>query len=163
MFLKMILSFFFVLTLFTLGCSESSSPKTQPVPPSGLAGVGQPQKEAASSGLPSGHPPINGTGKAAPPSPPKTTLNHGNARSKPMVPDQKVEGTVIEVHNAGSYTYLKVKDKTAKEQWAAVLQIPVKQGQKVLISQQMVMDNFQSKSLNRTFDKIIFGTAKILP
>ena len=54
-----------------------------------------------------------------------------------MVTDQKIKGTVLEVHNAASYTYLKVKDQTAKEQWAAVLQIAVKQGQKVEINQQV--------------------------
>ena len=54
------------------------------------------------------------------------------------------------------------KDDKDKEQWAAILKVDLKQGQKIEVNQQMVMDNFQSKSLNRTFDRIIFGTAKVL-
>jgi hypothetical protein len=161
--LKTTLGLFFALTLLTLGCSAPTETKKQPVPPSGLAGVGQPAKNVSAPGLPSGHPPINGASNPTLPSKPKTTLSHGNPSPKPRLSDQKIKGTVLEVHNAASYTYIKVKDQTSKEQWAAVLQIPVKQGQKVEINQQMVMDNFQSKSLNRTFEKIIFGTAKVLP
>ena len=36
------------------------------------------------------------------------------------------------------------------EQWAAVLTVEVKKGDTVEIKQQMVMENFQSKSLNRS-------------
>ncbi len=55
------------------------------------------------------------------------------------------------------YTYLRLK--TAKgETWAAVNKAVVKKGAKVTITDPMVMQKFESKSLKRTFDTIVFGT-----
>ena len=147
-----------LFTLFFLGCpTQQQKPE---VPPSGLAGVGKTQPEPKSN-LPSGHPPLSGTQQKV--ARPQTTLNHGNPPNAPKAVSQLIQGTVLEVFTASNYTYLKVTDKADKMHWAAVLNLDVKKGDNVEINQQMVMDNFQSKTLNRTFDKIIFGTAKKLP
>lgn len=68
-----------------------------------------------------------------------------------------VTGEVLEVQNVESYTYLKLR--TAQGQtWAAVPTAKVAKGQKVTIQNPMVMNNFESKSLKKTFDTILFGT-----
>ena len=147
---------FVSLLCIQIGCeSQGNSPAA--VPPSGLAGS-NPQ---AAPALPQGHPPVGNQAQApaAPQLP--ATPNHGGVQVQ-QAQDVKLVGTVVETFNAASYTYVKFKDDSAKEQWAAILKVDLKQGQKIEVNQQMVMDNFQSKSLNRTFDRIIFGTAKVL-
>ncbi len=68
-----------------------------------------------------------------------------------------VKGKVLEVKEVESYTYLRLKTKD-DEIWAAVLKAPVKNGDEVMIENVMVMNNFESKSLKKTFKTILFGT-----
>jgi hypothetical protein len=72
-------------------------------------------------------------------------------------PSASLKGEVLEVKDVESYTYLRLKTKDG-ETWAAVGKTPVKKGAEVTIENAMVMKNFESKSLNKKFDKIIFGT-----
>ena len=72
-------------------------------------------------------------------------------------PAAVVKGEVLEVKNVDSYSYLRLKTADG-EVWAAVSKAPVKKGAKVTIENVMVMNNFESKSLKRKFDKIIFGS-----
>ena len=66
-------------------------------------------------------------------------------------------GTVAEVKDAAGYTYLKIQTASG-EQWAAVPQASVKKGANVSVAAQMTMEKFESKTLNKTFDTIVFGT-----
>ncbi len=68
-----------------------------------------------------------------------------------------VKGEVLEVLEVESYTYLRLKTKDG-ETWAAVGRAPVKKGAKVTIENVMVMNNFESKTLKKTFPTILFGT-----
>ena len=68
-----------------------------------------------------------------------------------------VTGEVLEVKDVESYTYLRLKTGDG-ETWAAVNKTPVKTGSKVVIENVMVMNNFESKSLKKTFPIILFGT-----
>jgi hypothetical protein len=72
------------------------------------------------------------------------------------MPAAVVKGEVLEVKDVESYTYLRLKTKDG-ETWAAVGKAPVKKGTEVTIENAMVMSNFESKSLKRTFQTIIFG------
>ncbi|BBG66115.1 NrfJ [Hydrogenimonas sp.] len=65
------------------------------------------------------------------------------------------EGKVVETMDAGVYTYAKINDGNA-EYWIAGPKTPLKVGEKVSFAPQMWMENFPSKTLNRTFDKILF-------
>ncbi|MCG2743628.1 MAG: DNA-binding protein [Desulfobacteraceae bacterium] len=65
-------------------------------------------------------------------------------------------GTVLETMNAGGYTYLQV-DTGKIQQWVAIPESKVKKGDKVSYYDGMAMPNFTSKSLNRTFESIIFS------
>lgn len=68
-----------------------------------------------------------------------------------------VKGEVLEVRDVESYTYLRLKTRDG-ETWAAVGKTPVKKGAEVIIENTMVMKNFESKSLKKTFPTIVFGT-----
>jgi len=68
-----------------------------------------------------------------------------------------VKGQVLEVKDVESYTYLRLKTKDG-ETWAAVGKAPLSKGAKVTIENVMVMTNFESKSLKKTFPTILFGT-----
>lgn len=68
-----------------------------------------------------------------------------------------LSGEVLEIKEVESYTYLRLKTSQG-ETWAAVSKAPVKKGAKVSLENTMVMNNFESKSLNRTFPTIVFGS-----
>lgn len=68
-----------------------------------------------------------------------------------------VKGEVLEVKDVESYTYLRLKTKDG-ETWAAVGKAPVRKGAEVTIENVMVMKNFESKSLKKNFQTILFGT-----
>lgn len=68
-----------------------------------------------------------------------------------------VSGEVLEVIDVDSYTYLRLKTSQG-ETWAAVNTSAVKKGAKVTVENAMVMDNFESKTLKKTFKTIVFGT-----
>ena len=68
-----------------------------------------------------------------------------------------LKGEVLETKDVDAYTYLRLKTSKG-EIWAAVNKAPVKKGAQVTIENAMVMQNFESKSLKRTFDTIVFGT-----
>jgi hypothetical protein len=67
-----------------------------------------------------------------------------------------VKGTVLEVIDVQSFTYLRLKTKDG-ETWAAVNTAPIAKGAAVTIEDITVMTDFESKSLKRTFPKILFG------
>lgn len=68
-----------------------------------------------------------------------------------------VTGEVVETMDVQSYTYLRLKSKGG-ETWAAINRAPVKKGAQVTIENVTVMNNFESKSLKKTFPTIYFGT-----
>jgi hypothetical protein len=68
-----------------------------------------------------------------------------------------VTGDVLEVKDVDGYTYLRLKTKDG-ETWAAVTTAGVKKGAKVSIENFTVMNNFESKTLKKTFPSILFGS-----
>jgi DNA/RNA endonuclease YhcR with UshA esterase domain len=68
-----------------------------------------------------------------------------------------VRGEVLEVQDVAGYTYLRLKTKDG-ETWAAVSKAPAKKGAQVTIENVRVMNNFESKSLKKTFPTILFGS-----
>jgi hypothetical protein len=85
-------------------------------------------------------------------------LNTGwAAGDPPAAQGQTVKGQVLEVTAVDPYIYLRLKTQEG-ELWAAVNKAPVKKGDQVTIENAMMMTNFESKTLKKTFDKIVFGT-----
>lgn len=68
-----------------------------------------------------------------------------------------LSGKVVETMDSGGYTYMKVRTADG-EQWAATPQVKVKKGDTVTIVPQMTAEKFESSTLGRTFDRIVFGT-----
>lgn len=66
-------------------------------------------------------------------------------------------GTVVETMDAGQYTYVRLKTPKG-DIWAAVTQQPLKAGSEITIGNAMWMQNFESKTLNRKFEHILFGS-----
>ena len=60
--------------------------------------------------------------------------------------------------NAAGYTYIEVEEQ-GKTLWVAVMEAKVNKGDEVEFPDSPPMKNFHSKSLNRTFDRIIFAPA----
>ena len=65
------------------------------------------------------------------------------------------EAIVVETMDAGGYTYIKMKEN-GNEFWGAVTQRPVETGKTYYYADGMLMKNFTSKQLDRTFDQILF-------
>lgn len=75
-----------------------------------------------------------------------------------MPPAAAIKGKVAETMDASGYTYLRLDDGSGKEIWAAVPKAEVKVGEEVTLQGGSVMENFNSKTLNKTFEQIIFAS-----
>ena len=76
-------------------------------------------------------------------------------QAAPAAAGGAISGKVVETMNAASYTYVLI-DTGAKKSWVAAPQCAVKVGDTAAIADAMPMLNYQSKSLNRTFDLVYF-------
>jgi hypothetical protein len=65
-------------------------------------------------------------------------------------------GKVVETMNSGGYTYVRL-ESAGKKTWVAIPEAKVKMGQTISFLPGMEMQNFESKTLNRKFDSIIFS------
>jgi hypothetical protein len=68
-----------------------------------------------------------------------------------------VTGTVVETMDAGPYTYVRLKTANG-DVWAAVNEAKLKVGSEITVGNAMWMEKFESKTLNRKFDRILFGS-----
>lgn len=71
-----------------------------------------------------------------------------------------LSGKVVETMDSGGYTYVCL-EKSDKKLWLAVPKMKVVVGQNMSFNPGLVMVNFESKTLNRKFDKIIFSQGPI--
>lgn len=97
-------------------------------------GHGEEAKPAPAS-LPAGHPPIDAPQAAA----------------------AQFTGKAVKTMDSGGYTYIHLEQKGGKKIWVAVPKTKVKAGKQVALLPGAEMKNFKSKTLNRTFDTIIFS------
>jgi len=81
---------------------------------------------------------------------------HAGVKSQEIPPGAVRKGKVLQTMDASSYTYVEVEEKGQKL-WLAVMKTAVKKGDIVEFPDSPPMINFTSKTLNRTFDKIIFA------
>lgn len=81
-----------------------------------------------------------------------------SAEAAPAAPQgTTLKGKVVERLDAPPYTYLKIA--TGKEEaWAAVPKTDVEKGKEVSVVNAMPMSDFESKTLNRKFALVYFGT-----
>jgi hypothetical protein len=112
-----------------LGCSESTDTQSQNAQPA----------DQATAQAPAGHP-LNAQQQAA--------INAAK--------DLPKQGTVKEMIHAAGYTYMNVDTGDGKTLWIAATMMRVKPENKVQWGDAAVMRNFNSSSLHRTFDEILF-------
>jgi hypothetical protein len=93
---------------------------------------------ASAQSLPSGHPQVGAKGE-------------GGAADAKLTQKAKVLSTL----DAPPYTYLEVT-QNKKTLWLAANAVGAKKGDVIRYDEGMVMTNFQSKTLNRTFPSVIF-------
>lgn len=70
---------------------------------------------------------------------------------------ESLSGKVLETMNSGGYSYVRIQKKNNDKIWVAVPESPVKVGTQMSFQPGMEMKNFESKSLKRTFDSVIFS------
>lgn len=89
------------------------------------------------------------------PEPAKVPL--GQAPTAAPAASDLLTGKVLEHQDASPYLYLRIA--TAKgEVWAAVPEAKIENGTEVTVFGPMLMTNFESKTLKRTFKEVYFGT-----
>jgi len=71
-----------------------------------------------------------------------------------------LSGKVVETMDSGGYTYVRL-EKSGEKIWLAVPKMKVIVGQNMSFKPGIVMVNFESKTLKRKFDKIIFSEGPI--
>jgi hypothetical protein len=123
-----------LLAAVSYGCAKQETPAAQNATPAASA-----QAPAAAMAQQAGTPASAPVAEAAAASP------------------AKLAGTIVETMDSGGYTYMKLKTAQG-EQWVATPQAQVKKGQLVTVSPQMTAEKFESSTLKRTFDRIVFGT-----
>ena len=67
-------------------------------------------------------------------------------------------GEVVEKQDVSVYTYVRLDDGAGNQIWAAVPQTQLEIGEQIALKGGTVMTNFNSKTLNRTFESIVFAS-----
>ena len=80
----------------------------------------------------------------------------GSALPSYAAGDQALTGKVVQTMDSGGYTYAQIENKGVKT-WVAVPKAKVVKGQNITFAPGMEMQNFESKTLKRTFDRIVFS------
>lgn len=92
----------------------------------------------------------------------KSKLEVSQALEPPEVKDLAIpagtgkKGTVTQVMNAGGYTYIEAADDKGEKNWLALPERKVAEGDKIEYPDTAPMVNYNSKTLNKKFDKIYF-------
>jgi len=70
-------------------------------------------------------------------------------------------GKIVEKQDVSPYTYIRLEDGAGNEIWAAVPETQLEIGEEIALKGGSVMTNFNSKTLNRTFESIIFASGLV--
>jgi hypothetical protein len=92
----------------------------------------------------------------------KPASSQSAAMSEEKAENSALSGKVVETMNSGGYTYV-LLEKNGKKTWAAIPQAKVAKGQTVTLMPGVEMGNFESKTLNRKFDRIVFSSGLLQP
>ena len=81
---------------------------------------------------------------------------HAGMKAQEIPAGAGKKGTVTQTMNSGGYTYVEAADEKGEKIWMALPEMKVAKGDKIEYPETPPMVNFQSKTLNKTFDKILF-------
>ena len=93
---------------------------------------------------------------AAAPGTPGAVNPHANMKAQEIPAGVGNKGKVVQTMNSGGYTYVEAADEKGGKVWLALPEIKVKVGDKIEYPETPPLTNFQSKTLNKTFEKISF-------
>ncbi len=79
----------------------------------------------------------------------------------PQQPQKIRTGKVLETMDASGYTYIQVEEPGTDPFWIAVTKATVKAGDEISFYDGLVMKDFKSSKLNRTFNQIIFSNGLV--
>lgn len=93
---------------------------------------------------------------------PQQPLSSARAAA-PISPQEgePISGKVVQSMNSGGYSYVLLQKKGGEQMWLAMPQTTVPQGKEMTFRPGMEMANFESKTLKRTFDRIIFSEGPV--
>ena len=81
---------------------------------------------------------------------------HAGMKTQEIPAGAGKKATVTQTMNSGGYTYVEAADEKGVKVWMALPETKVAKGDKIEYPEAPPMVNFQSKTLNRTFEKILF-------
>jgi hypothetical protein len=81
---------------------------------------------------------------------------HAGMKAQEIPAGAGKKATVVQTMNSGGYTYVEAADEKGVKVWMALPETKVAKGDKIEYPETPPMMNFQSKTLNKTFDKILF-------
>lgn len=130
---KTVLVLLAIAALAVAGCKDK--PKTE-------APAGAPAQQGQ---MPAGQP------GAAPGGDP-----HAGMKAQEIPAGAGKKAKVTQTMNSGGYTYVEAADEKGAKTWLALPEIKVAVGDNIEYPETPPLANFQSKTLNKTFDKISF-------
>jgi len=74
---------------------------------------------------------------------------------------EAISGKVLQILNSGGYSYFYLQKDNNEKIWLAVTETKAAVGERMSFKEGLVMKNFTSKTLKRTFDTIIFSNGVI--
>ncbi len=80
-------------------------------------------------------------------------------KTAPLEEGTAATAVVEEVLQGGGYSYLKLRSSAGGVFWLAGIQPGIKAGDTVRYVENVVMENFTSRSLNRRFERIVFASS----
>ena len=116
-----------------------------------LAGCKDKPKTEAPAAAPQGQAPAGQPGAAAPGGDP-----HAGMKAQEIPAGAGKKATVSQTMNSGGYTYVEAADEKGVKVWLALPELKIAKGDKIEYPETPPLSNFQSKTLNRTFEKILF-------
>ncbi|SFK97115.1 hypothetical protein SAMN05216302_102340 [Nitrosomonas aestuarii] len=91
-------------------------------------------------------------------------LHHEEARTAAAAADKQYpnnEGKVVDVLDTTGYTYMELENGDRRF-WIAAPTTKVNKGDHIRFVESMSMENFTSKTLNRTFRRVIFVSSTMI-
>lgn len=101
--------------------------------------------------------PVMGHGAETAAKPPVPSLPKGHPALPPPQKSAAISGKVLKTMDSGGYTYIRLQKEGGKKIWIAVPKTKIVVGKQASFFSGAEMKNFKSKTLNRTFDSIIFS------
>ncbi len=81
---------------------------------------------------------------------------HAGMKAQEIPAGAGKKATVTQTMNSGGYTYVEAADEKGVKVWLALPELKIAKGDKIEYPEAPPLANFQSKTLNKTFEKISF-------